>query len=117
MIDHLRRLAVEDEAAYIRLSTLSYNVILTESYIHIVPRTAENYEPKEGSPVSINALGFAGFVLAKDEAALEDLQKVGVMEVLKSVTYPAVRPGELSEEVQDDEEVEGVVSEQPAAEE
>ncbi|ORY80200.1 HIT-like domain-containing protein [Leucosporidium creatinivorum] len=102
MIDHLRRTSLSTpDAPAIRLSSLSYNVILTESYLHIVPRTAECYETDDGTKVSINALGFAGMVLVKDQKSLEKIKEVGVLKVLSGVAYRPVAPGESSEEVQD----------------
>ncbi|GAA5984012.1 hypothetical protein JCM11641_005567, partial [Rhodosporidiobolus odoratus] len=101
MIDHLRRLAEEQSSPSssastpsFRLSNLSYNVILTQSYIHLVPRRAEKYLTVSGRGVSINSLGFAGMVLVKEQEALEEIKQVGVLEVLKSVGYPAAEGGE-----------------------
>lgn len=102
MIDHLRRISLSDSnAPAIRLSSLSYNVILTESYLHIVPRTAECFATEDGTSISINSLGFAGMVLVKDQNSLEKVKEVGVLQVLSQVAYRPVAPGESSEEVQD----------------
>lgn len=102
MIDHLRRISLSDpDAPAIRLSSLSYNVILTGSYMHIVPRTAECFTTEDGTSVSINSLGFAGMVLVKDSKTLEKVKEVGVLKVLSQVAYRPVAPGESSEEVQD----------------
>ncbi|KPV78423.1 uncharacterized protein RHOBADRAFT_40970 [Rhodotorula graminis WP1] len=108
MIDHRRRLSLSDPAALgldaptrgMRLSELSYNVVMTQQYLHLVPRRREKYTARassdvdgggEGAPgrtVSVNALGFAGMVLVKDEATLEVVKRVGVLEVLKEVGLP-----------------------------
>jgi ATP adenylyltransferase len=104
MIDHLRRLATSDEAAYVRLSSLSYNVVLTDTYIHVVPRAAECWETPDGEKVSINSLAFAGMVLVKSEKALEAVKSIGVLEVLRLVGYTPVAPGETEEEVKEAEE-------------
>lgn len=107
MIDHLRRISLSTpDAPVIRLSSLSYNVILTESYLHIVPRTAECYETDDGTKVSINSLGFAGMLLVKDQKSLEKIKEVGVLKVLSEVAYRPVAPGESSEEVHDQDPVE-----------
>jgi sulfate adenylyltransferase (ADP) / ATP adenylyltransferase len=102
MIDHLRRISLSTpDSPVIRLSSLSYNVILTESYMHIVPRTAECFTTEDGTSVSVNSLGFAGMVLVKDQKSLEKVKEVGVLKVLSQVAYRPVAPGESSEEVQD----------------
>jgi len=102
MIDHRRRLSLSDPAALgldadaseqptrgIRLSDMSYNVVLTQRYLHLVPRRREKYLTARSSlPVSINSLGFAGMVLVKDERALDEVKEVGVLEVLKQVGLP-----------------------------
>lgn len=101
MIDHLRRLAEVSpelfEGGRIRLSNLSYNVIITTSYIHLVPRLKEKYTTKGGREISINSLGFAGMVLVKEEVALEDVKEVGVVEVLKGVGFRPVVEGDTNE--------------------
>lgn len=112
MIDHLRRLSLSPSDSSdpsssspstdpIRLSSLSYNVILTTDYLHIVPRTAESYVAGGEQSISVNSLGFAGMLLVKDEQSLGVVKKVGVLEVLKSVGYPPVVHGELADEVVD----------------
>jgi len=101
MIDHLRRLAEVSpelfEGGRIRLSNLSYNVIITTSYIHLVPRLKEKYTTKGGREISINSLGFAGMVLVKEEVALENVKEVGVVEVLKGVGFRPVVEGDTNE--------------------
>ncbi|GAA6059060.1 hypothetical protein JCM10212_002031 [Sporobolomyces blumeae] len=102
MIDHLRRLAEASPHLFstegpIRLSNLSYNVIITTRYIHLVPRRLERYTTKSGRTISINALGFAGMVLVKEQDALDEVRQVGVVEVLKGVGYRPVVEGETAE--------------------
>ncbi|GAA5832239.1 hypothetical protein JCM11251_004289 [Rhodosporidiobolus azoricus] len=96
MIDHLRRLAEEDSSApsKFRLSDLSYNVILTQKYIHLVPRSKEKYTTSSGREISVNSLGFAGMVLVKEQEALDEIKEVGVLAVLKSVGYRPIEAGE-----------------------
>lgn len=106
MIDHLRRLAAVPDSPYdrLRLSNLSYNVVMTSAYLHVVPRTKEKWvaEVEDGGEagvsVSVNSLGFAGMVLVKSAAELEAVRKVGVVKVLEQVGYPPVVPGELPDE-------------------
>lgn len=95
MIDHLRRLALNESEGItqFKLSQLSYNVIITLDYIHLVPRLKERFEREEKS-ISINALGFAGMMLFKDPEALALVQRVGAWEVLKELGFPPVAAGE-----------------------
>ncbi|GAA5921871.1 hypothetical protein JCM1841_000953 [Sporobolomyces salmonicolor] len=104
MIDHLRRLAESDseqDASFspgpIRLSNLSYNVILTTSYLHLVPRLCEKFTTASNRGVSINSLGFAGMVLVKEQEALDEIKEIGVLEVLKGVGYRPVVEGEAAD--------------------
>ncbi|GAA5877143.1 hypothetical protein JCM16303_006181 [Sporobolomyces ruberrimus] len=100
MIDHLRRLAEHSPDLFsgpVRLSNLSYNVVITTSYIHLVPRSRESFVSKSGKEISINSLGFAGMVLVKEEEALEEVKNVGVVEVLKGVGYRPVVEGDTTE--------------------
>lgn len=101
MIDHLRRLAEVDPAQLkngpVRLSNLSYNVVMTTSYMHLVPRSQERFKAPSGLEISINSLGFAGMVLVKEQDALEEVKKVGVIGVLKEVGYRPVIEGDTSD--------------------
>ncbi|GAA5844616.1 hypothetical protein JCM3766R1_002683 [Sporobolomyces carnicolor] len=101
MIDHLRRLAEVDPAQLkngpVRLSNLSYNVVMTTSYMHLVPRSQERFKAPSGLEISINSLGFAGMVLVKEQDALEEVKKVGVVGVLKEVGYRPVIEGDTSD--------------------
>ncbi|GJN91661.1 hypothetical protein Rhopal_004684-T1 [Rhodotorula paludigena] len=99
LIDHRRRLAEEDPSALgadssaagrVRLSDLSYNVVMTASYMHLVPRRFEKYTTRSGRAISVNSLGFAGMVLVKEQEALDEIREAGVLEVLKSVGYRPV---------------------------
>ncbi|GAA6001801.1 hypothetical protein JCM10207_002327 [Rhodosporidiobolus poonsookiae] len=105
MIDHLRRLSEEDSPSgdgaapspSFRLSDLSYNVLITQSYVHLVPRRQEKYLTPSGRAVSINSLGFAGMVLVKEQEALDEIKQVGVLEVLKAVGYRPIEAGEAAD--------------------
>ncbi|GAA6012630.1 hypothetical protein JCM11491_005460 [Sporobolomyces phaffii] len=101
MIDHLRRLAEHSPDLFpdgaVRLSNLSYNVVVTTSYLHLVPRRRETFETRSGRDISVNALGFAGMVLVKDEAALDDVKEIGVVRVLEGVGYRPVVEGDTVE--------------------
>ncbi|KAL8286272.1 hypothetical protein RQP46_004760 [Phenoliferia psychrophenolica] len=101
VIDHLRRSSMNDDSAVLqtpfRLSALSYNVIMTESYIQIIPRTKESFTLEGGEQVSINSLGYAGAVLVKSQTALDGVKKTGVLAVLAECGYPPVAAGEMPE--------------------
>ena len=57
-----------------------YNLLVTRQWMWLVPRTAEFAET-----ISINALGFAGALLVKNEQELRSVKARGPMMVLKSV--------------------------------
>ncbi|KAK4705744.1 sulfate adenylyltransferase (ADP) / ATP adenylyltransferase, partial [Phenoliferia sp. Uapishka_3] len=99
LIDHLRRLSMADETNSIplRLSALSYNIIMTEAYISLIPRTKESYTLEGGEEVSINAIGYTGAILVKTQSALDGIKKLGVLAVLAEVGFPPVAPGGLPE--------------------
>ncbi|RHZ78615.1 hypothetical protein Glove_158g54 [Diversispora epigaea] len=64
--------------------TLSYNFIMTQKWMMIVPRCNSTHELQ----IDINSLGFAGMLLAKSEDELECIKGVGVMKFLKEVAIP-----------------------------
>ena len=106
MIDHRRRLVEEDASVApagaggdgrVRLSDLSYSLIITPSYLHLVPRRREKYTTERGHELSINALGYAGMMLVKDQESLEDVQKVGVLAILTELGFRPVGQGETKE--------------------
>jgi ATP adenylyltransferase len=65
-----------------------YNLLVTRDWMLLVPRSVE----KCGS-ISVNALGFAGSLLVRDEQELSFVQKRGPMSILQNV---AVTPKALS---------------------
>jgi ATP adenylyltransferase len=60
-----------------------YNLVATRHWLLLVPRVKECFEG-----ISINALGFAGALLVKDEAQLTILRKHGPMTALSYVVPP-----------------------------
>jgi ATP adenylyltransferase len=58
----------------------AYNLLCTRAWMMVVPRRAESYEN-----VMVNALGFAGSLLVRSEAQLEQLRAMGVLAVLNGV--------------------------------
>ncbi|POY71973.1 hypothetical protein BMF94_4982 [Rhodotorula taiwanensis] len=102
MIDHRRRLAEEDpstapDGGHVRLSELSYSLIITPTYLHLVPRRRETYTTERGHALSINALGYAGMMLVKDQESLEDVKKVGVLAILTDLGFRPVAASDTVE--------------------
>jgi hypothetical protein len=60
----------------------SYNVILTSEFMLIVPRKAE-----KAHQISVNALGFAGLLLAKSPTDLTTLTQCSVLGLLQSLAF------------------------------
>jgi ATP adenylyltransferase len=60
-----------------------YNLLLTDAWMLLVPRTRELY-----AGISINALGFAGALLVRNQAQMTLLRRVGPLEVLSQVGEP-----------------------------
>lgn len=60
-----------------------YNLLVTRQWLLLVPRSQEFFEG-----ISINALGFAGALLVKDEAQLAILRTQGPMNALQRVALP-----------------------------
>lgn len=58
-----------------------HNMLLTRNYLWVVPRTRESHQG-----IAVNALGFAGTFLVKDEQQLAQLGKIGAMEILMRVS-------------------------------
>ena len=71
---HMSRLDIEEG---------SYNFLLTEKYMSLIPRSHEYY-----GPVSVNALGFAGSFLVRSAEELQILKAQGPMTVLQAVSKP-----------------------------
>jgi ATP adenylyltransferase len=80
----LREVGLENEPG-------PYNLLVTREWMLMVPRTKETYES-----ISVNALGFAGSILVRDEKELELVRAHGPMAVLEHVaighSYPTDDP-------------------------
>jgi len=57
-----------------------YNLLITRDWMLFVPRTREQWES-----TSVNALGFAGALLVRDEDELARVREVGPMQLLRHV--------------------------------
>lgn len=60
-----------------------YNLLVTRNWLLMVPRTVANY-----AGIPINALGFAGALLARDRAQFNRICELGPLELLRRVTPP-----------------------------
>ncbi|TRM69493.1 HIT-like domain-containing protein [Schizophyllum amplum] len=69
----------------------SYNVLLTRSHIHVIPRRFENHTLQAtGEELSVNALGAAGMLLVKSEPEMEAVKAEGLGKILRSVGLESV---------------------------
>jgi len=71
--------------------TPHYNLIITRSHMHIIPRSREKYSLSDpGDTISVNGVGFAGHLLVKSDAESEAVIKEGIQNILRSVAVPLV---------------------------
>ncbi|QCP53860.1 phosphorylase [Trinickia violacea] len=63
-------------------SQLPYNLLVTPSWMLLVPRSAERVES-----VAVNALGFAGSLFVRDAAQRQTIERLGPMNVLCRVAF------------------------------
>jgi ATP adenylyltransferase len=61
-------------------SSIPYNLIVTKNWMLMVPRRREFFEG-----ISVNALGFAGSLLVRDQEQFELVRRFGPLHVLQSV--------------------------------
>lgn len=57
-----------------------HNLLMTRDFLWVVPRSCERHRG-----LSVNALGFAGTLLVKDDQQLQELQQIGCLPLLKAV--------------------------------
>ena len=80
-LDMLRTVGLSSgEAGREAMSPGPYNLLVTRQWMFLVPRSTECVEG-----ISVNALGFAGGLLVKDEQQLNQLKTVGPMTALERV--------------------------------
>lgn len=69
----------------------SYNVVMTLEHMYVIPRKHEKHVLREtGENLSVNALGFAGMLLVKNDEELEAVRQEGVCSILKGVGLQSV---------------------------
>lgn len=81
-VELLRRVGADAEPPH------PYNLLATRDRLWLVPRTRERC-----GPVGVNALGFAGLLLAGDDDQADYVRRTGPLNVLAAV---AGRPGETA---------------------
>lgn len=60
----------------------SYNVLITNNYMHLIPRSREDVQLPNGSTKSTGGLNYAGIIDVKQEEDMNELIKVGITNVL-----------------------------------
>lgn len=73
---------MKDERAEKEGSQLAYNLVVTRRWMVVVPRRNEYFRG-----VSVNALGFVGCLLVKEQGLLDVIKEVGGMRVLKETGF------------------------------
>ncbi|KAF0407539.1 ATP adenylyltransferase [Gigaspora margarita] len=74
--------SLHKQSSLISLNSLSYNVVMTSTWLMIVPRSKEKYEN-----MSVNSLGYAGMLLTKSKEELELVKDAGVLNILESLAF------------------------------
>ncbi|NJM97745.1 MAG: phosphorylase [Phormidesmis sp. RL_2_1] len=76
----LRAVKISETPDWKGIQTMAYNFLCTRQWMMVVPRSQEKY-----AGISVNALGFAGSLLVKNQAGLKQLQAIGPMNLLQQV--------------------------------
>jgi len=79
----LHRLDLDPLAGDQERQSAPYNLLLTRSFLLLVPRSREHFED-----VSVNALGFAGSLFVRTRAQFDRILECGPLHVLRAVTSP-----------------------------
>ncbi|GIL48321.1 hypothetical protein Vafri_4603 [Volvox africanus] len=70
-------------AAAVAAGSVSYNVLLTRSWMMLVPRSAERC-----GPLALNSLAFAGTMLVRSDDELDYVRQTGPVEILRRIGEP-----------------------------
>lgn len=84
-LGRMRQRRLEEASAAATEDLAPYNIVLTESWMLVVPRSQRLFQ----DAVDVNGLGFAGLLLARDAAARALIEKVGPIQVLAGVATPS----------------------------
>ncbi|MGD1942345.1 MAG: phosphorylase [Leptolyngbyaceae cyanobacterium] len=60
-----------------------YNLLVTRDWLMAVRRSQASYEG-----INVNSLGYAGWLLVKDQSGLDQLKQIGPLTLLEQVGYP-----------------------------
>lgn len=66
-----------------RFQSAPYNLLVTTGWMLVVPRRVEH-----AGPISVNALGYAGSLFARDSAELGLIRRTGPLRILAEVGFP-----------------------------
>lgn len=81
--DHHQRPTSNDSECDVSVRPFSYNFLCNRHWMMLIPRRKECFER-----ISVNALGFAGYLLVKDTKSLNTIKQRGGMAVIREVTFP-----------------------------
>jgi ATP adenylyltransferase len=102
----VRHAAAADDSDEPRAAGLSYNVVLTLGHLYVFPRRRETHRlAVSGDALSVNALGFAGYMLVKSEEELQAVVAEGPTNVLKAVACANVHDLQVGGDPEIDAEV------------
>ncbi|DAZ99257.1 TPA: hypothetical protein N0F65_008124 [Lagenidium giganteum] len=73
-------------SSYARDAPVAYNLLLTSSFLFMIPRKCQAYLGME-----VNSIGFIGSFLTRNEEQLAFLKTTGPMELLRQVTFPPLK--------------------------
>ena len=65
----------------------SFNLVFTSTWMMVIPRQFEKFTSKDGNEVSVNSLGFAGFLLAKSCEQAEWIAMMDPLTILTKVSF------------------------------
>lgn len=82
LIGYLQSKIIQSTESASTVRPFSYNLLCTRRWMLVVPRRKECFEG-----VSVNALGFAGFILVRDDESLSSLKESGIMKILSEVAF------------------------------
>ena len=60
-----------------------YNLLVTPEWMLLIPRSREAFDG-----VSVNALGFAGALMVRDQLQLQQIEGAGPLSILRQVACP-----------------------------
>ena len=83
-LEEVVKCSIEIDLDSVCFHRTAYNLILTESYSMIIPRSSPSLKLNSGI-VNINSFGFLGFFMTSNDVIKDDLKEYGLMQALESV--------------------------------